>query len=91
MKRLTVNIPAKLNEKFSGKVNFSKAVDIALRRELKKYERIGVDSNLVKKNLVIDEDILDKAKELKINLSQVLVKFLLELDDAQEELNKVKK
>lgn len=32
MKRLTVNIPAKLNEKFSGKVNFSKAVDIALRR-----------------------------------------------------------
>nr|DAS07485.1 MAG TPA: hypothetical protein [Caudoviricetes sp.] len=91
MKRLTLNIPAKLNEKFSGKVNFSKAVNVALRRELKKYERIGCNGDLVKKNLVIDEDILDKAKELKINLSQVLVKFLLELDDAQEELNKVKK
>ena len=91
MKRLTVNIPAKLNEKFSGKVNFSKAVDIALRRELKKYERIGGDGKLVKKNLVADEELLEKAKELKINLSQVLIKYLIELDDAQEEFNKVKK
>ena len=91
MKRLTVNIPEKLNEKFSGRINFSKAVDIALRRELRKYERIGGDGKLVKKNLVADKELLEKAKELKINLSQVLVKFLLELDDAQEELNKVKK
>lgn len=86
--KVTVNIYGCLNNKG---YNYSKVLSDALRKELAKHKKAGADGSLCKKTLVVDEDLLQEAKEYNINLSQVLDKALFDLEDASDTLDKYKK
>lgn len=86
--KATVNIYSCLNGK---DYNYSKVLSDALRKELRKHKEAGSDGSLCKKTLVVDEDILQEAKQYNINLSQVLDKALFDLEDAADTVDKYKK
>ena len=91
MKKVTVNIPEWLNTKLVGNVNFSKVLSDVLEQEVKLHKDNMSNGKLRKKTLVIDEDLLNEAKDYNINLSQVLQKALVDILEAKELINKYKK
>lgn len=61
MKKLTVNIYSFLNNK---DVNYSKLLQDTLRKEVRKHKDNNADGSLCKKTLVVDEDLLEEAKNI---------------------------